>query len=219
MRFCAHSVLIFAVAYASSVQDRFQIQHDQVNRYPSVADGARVARTLVNRESLMNVNTIQKLEGIEEVPTSAMEYYADCDLDGNPYWLVIDIGSPARNIARGSLYSFTIRSGDHPIGDNVNAEYPGGIVSSPAGSPRLTLKGDIVNVTESSPEKIARLETCFVKRHPDAKWWLPLSQNSPHRSHWVKINVTDVYMIGGFGDRAYIGPVSGEDYHAATIIN
>ncbi|GEQ67938.1 hypothetical protein JCM33374_g1604 [Metschnikowia sp. JCM 33374] len=215
----ASSSLWCGAAIAANTQDRFRIQHGQTNQYPNMADGAKVARTLVNRESLMNVNTIQRVSDSVEVPTSSMEYYADCDSDGDPYWLVIDIGSPARNIAHGSSYSFTIRAGDHPAADHVDPEYPGGISSSPAGSPRLTLKGDIVNVTNSSSEDISNLEKCFIKRHPDAKWWLPSNTKSPHKAHWVKIIVSDVYIIGGFGDRAYIGPIPGDDYHGANILH
>lgn len=218
MKFLSVVALSLTSTFAASTQDRFRIQHGQIEQYPSVEDGADVARTLVNRESLMNVNTIQKYGDHVEIPTSSMEYYADCDNDGNPYWLVIDIGSPARNIEHGSPYSFTIRAGDHPVSDQVNPAYPGGIISSPAGSPRLTLTGKIVDV-EVGNEDLLKLEKCFVRRHPDSKWWLPLNGNSPHKAHWVKIIVSDVYMIGGFGDRAYIGPVSGEQYHSASILN
>ncbi|OBA19564.1 hypothetical protein METBIDRAFT_79572 [Metschnikowia bicuspidata var. bicuspidata NRRL YB-4993] len=190
--------------------------------WPGVADGAQVARTLVNRELLMNVNTIQQRQGRDAgtaqngLPVSSMEYYADCDGDGDPYWLVLDIGTPAKNIARGSPYSFTIRAGDHPAQEHVDTRYPGGVASSPAGSPRLTLQGELVAVG-ASPEALAKLERCFLERHPDAERWLPLNKRSPHQAHWAKVVVSDVFMVGGFGDRAYIGPVAGEQYHAAWI--
>lgn len=48
---------------------------------PTVEDGAAVARTLVNRESLANVNTIKSLKQSDgsflDLPVSSVEYYAD----------------------------------------------------------------------------------------------------------------------------------------------
>jgi hypothetical protein len=51
---------------------------------------------------------------------------------------------------------------------------------------------------------------CFTKRHPDAAWWLP--GNRIHESHWVRLVVREVYWIGGFGDRAYIGWIPEETW-------
>lgn len=176
---------------------------------------AQIARTLVYRESLVNVNTLSSKDGI---PISAMEYYADCDGDGDPYWLIVDIGQTYQNIKEGLPYSFTIRAGDHPVNDEVDMNYPGGILNSPAGSPRLNLRGEIVNLSISNPLDLLKLEKCFLKRHPDAKWWLPTNAISPHRSHWVKIAISEVYMIGGFGDRAFIGTIDGALYHDSDIL-
>lgn len=173
---------------------------------PSKDEGLVVARTLVARESLANINTVNK----HGVPVSAMEYYADCDGDGNPYWLVVDIGLTFQNIRHGLAHSWTIRVGDHPALEKVDNKYPGGIPASPAGLPRLNLFGTLTNVTGD-----AALEACFVARHPDAKWWLPSRKKTPHRSHWAKLNVELVYMVGGFGDRAYIGEIDAESYHNA----
>lgn len=199
-------------------------QDEIVTSVPSKEEAAKVARTLVARESLANINTFHTVESDNGssalLPVSSMEYYADCDLDGNPYWLVVDIGSTYQNILHGSDYTISIRVGDHPTTDHgVNPEYPGGIVSSPAGSPRVNLQGTLKNVTFSNPLDLLKLEKCFVKRHPDSKWWLPNIAVSPHKTHWMKFEVSEVYMIGGFGDRAYIGSIDGETYHEASILD
>ncbi|KAK6453732.1 pyridoxamine 5'-phosphate oxidase-domain-containing protein [Scheffersomyces xylosifermentans] len=191
---------------------------------PSQVEGASVARTLVYRESLTNVNTVKRVEksdgSTRYLPVSSMEYYADCGEDGDPYLLIVDIGSTFQNIVRGSDYSLTIRVGDHPDYETVNSSYPGGISSSPAGSPRVQLTGKLVNVSFRSPldAELLKLEACFLKRHPDARLWLPNNIISPHRSHWSKFVVEDVYLVGGFGNQAYIGPIDGDLYHSVGTL-
>lgn len=195
------------------------LTYDTAN-IPSKEDAASIARTLVHRESLMNVNTIQNVNDEHDfTPVSAMEYYADCDGDGDPYWLIVDIGSTFQNIQNGSPYSFTIRMGDHPVNDYVNPNYPGGISSSPSGSPRVNLKGQIKEVKTKNPTELMQIERCFLDRHPDSKWWLPSNVLSPHKTHWVKIHVTDIYMVGGFGDRAYIGNIDTQTYHTSDLLD
>lgn len=192
---------------------------------PSKEEGASVARTLVHRESLFSVNTIHTFKSSHDeskvsVPVSSMEYFADCDGDGDPYWLVIDVGSPNQDIIRGSPYSFSIRDGDHPSWDDVAENYPGKREGSNAGSPRIQLFGKLEFVgfyNPFDPRKLA-LEKCFLERHPDASLWLPGNVVSPHKSHWTKLRVESVHIIGGFGDVAYIGTIDAKSYHEAEII-
>lgn len=210
---------IFITVYSLHVgKIRSEISPEtNVRGIPSEAEAAEVARTLVHRESLMNVNTCQMQGGSECLfPMSAMEYYVDCDADGDPYWLIVDVGTTYQNLMKGSEYSFTIRMGDHPLNDYVNPNYPGGISTSPSGSPRILMRGIMLENLNLSPLKIAQLERCFLDRHPDSKWWLPSNLVSPHKSHWAKIYVNSVYMVGGFGDRAYIGDIDPEIYHASS---
>lgn len=190
---------------------------------PTEIEAAAVARSLVNRESLTNVNTLKKIVNTngfsKEHPVSFMEYYADCDNDGDFYWLIVEASTAYKNIAAGSDFSFSIRAGDHPINDHVNPYYPGGIVNSPAGSPRISLLGTLTNVSFVTPAEKIKLETCFIKKHPDAKAWLPSAIASPHKTHWTKFVVDDIYFIGGFGDRAYIGNIDSKIYHEAKPVD
>ncbi|KAG7853256.1 hypothetical protein KL919_000479 [Ogataea angusta] len=177
--------------------------------YHDVETAARVARTLVNRESLANLATIQKKDG---VPVSFMEYYADCEDDGEPVFLLVNISSSQRNIDDGSKVSVSIRVGDHQLNDHVNPHYIGGRVRSAAGSPRVNLKGSFIPVA-GTPE----LDACFALRHHDAPAWYP---GSPiHATFWAKFQVEEVYIIGGFGDTAYIGEIPADLYLNATTFD
>ncbi|GMF00534.1 unnamed protein product [Ambrosiozyma monospora] len=90
--------------------------------YHDVKTAARVARTLVHRESLTNLNTVDFNSGY---PVSFVEYYADCDKDGKPIMLVIDMSSSNRNIEQGSKASLSINVGNHQYRDNVDPHYIG----------------------------------------------------------------------------------------------
>ena len=81
--------------------------------------------------------------------------------------------------------------------------------------PRFSLIGYIEAIPEIELKSGADdLEKCFLNRHPDAEAWLP--GNEIHESWWGRLVVEDVYWIGGFGDRAYIGWISGEEWEAVT---
>lgn len=68
--------------------------------------------------------------------------------------------------------------------------------------PRFSLVGYIEPIPAAEVES-SMVENCFLARHPDAEAWLP--GNKIHESWWGRLVVRDVYWIGGFGDRAYIG--------------
>lgn len=53
-----------------------------------------------------------------------------------------------------------------------------------------------------------------MEKHRDAKFWLP--GNRIHASEWVRFVVREVYWIGGFGDRAYIGWIPVEEWQGVT---
>ena len=68
--------------------------------------------------------------------------------------------------------------------------------------PRFSLVGYIEPIPTSEVLSY-NVEACFIDRHPDAKAWLP--GNQIHESWWGRLVVREIYWIGGFGDRAYIG--------------
>lgn len=183
-----------------------------ITKRPTVEDAAANARTLINRESLANINTIYQNGDSKGLPASFVEYYTDCG-DGNPVMLAINMATSFKNIAEGSQYSLTVRVGDHAPHEQVSPKYPGGRPYSVAGSPRLNLRGQFRDLSE---DEVDAVKECFLQRHKDAVWWLP--GNKIHESHFVKFMVDDVYFLGGFGDTAYIGNVPSELYHKAKVI-
>lgn len=58
------------------------------------------------------------------------------------------------------------------------------------------------------------MEKCFLDRHEDAEAWLP--GNEIHESWWGRLVVREVYWIGGFGDRAFIGWIPEEVWRGVT---
>lgn len=96
--------------------------------------------------------------------------------------------------------------------------YPSGydpVPYSAANLPRFSLLGYLEPIpADASSEKAAALQSCFLKYHPDARYWLP--GNRIHESEWVRLVVTQVYWIGGFGDRAYIGWIPVEEWKNVT---
>lgn len=69
-------------------------------------------------------------------------------------------------------------------------------------------RASLIGYLEEIPEKEVREKNvvkCFLKSHGDARWWLPGDRTSPHHGVWMRMMVQEVYWIGGFGDRAFIG--------------
>ncbi|KAG9089152.1 hypothetical protein FRC07_012397, partial [Ceratobasidium sp. 392] len=76
----------------------------------------------------------------------------------------------------------------------------------PAASARVALMGRVnvkYGVTgegESEDDKEARqMSSCFLARHPDAKWWVPGRKGAPHVAWWARFDPEAVYYVGGFG--------------------
>ncbi|KAF1347861.1 pyridoxamine 5'-phosphate oxidase-domain-containing protein [Delphinella strobiligena] len=179
-------------------------------RIPTVHESAVQARRILRLENIGTLSTVfpsdsshpahtnemntreNRPEGLGGTPIGLMDYYADCETStGNPTILAIGIATSFKNVAAGSNITLSLRY--HP---------QDGRWHSAAALPRYSLIGHLEDITESEASK-AGLATCFVKSHPDAVAWLP--GNRIHESHWVRLVVDDVYWIGGFGDRAYIG--------------
>ncbi|KXJ94379.1 pyridoxamine 5'-phosphate oxidase-domain-containing protein [Microdochium bolleyi] len=174
--------------------------------------------------------------GLGGVPLGLMDYVADCENGGNPTILAINIATSFRNVRAGSNISLAQAwapryapdkrikstrpsfwdwlSGVFGSGsDDVDAGNGGGdsVPYSAANLPRYSLVGYLEKIEAT---ELAGISSCFVKQHPDAKYWLP--GNSIHESEFVRLVVTQVYWIGGFGDRAYIGWIDPADWKNIT---
>ncbi|CAK7270274.1 hypothetical protein SEPCBS119000_004005 [Sporothrix epigloea] len=180
--------------------------------------------------------------GLGGMPVGLPEYLAACEEGnedgsdsanaGNPTLLAITIATTFRNARAGSNVSLSLQwEPPHPpapvrmsIVDGIRrlfgyaTEQPHAATAtdfppSEAALPRFSLIGYLEPIT-GQDDPHSDLATCFVAAHPDAKYWLPGSR--VHHSEWQRLVVTEVYWIGGFGDRAYIGWIPIEEWRNVT---
>jgi hypothetical protein len=121
---------------------------------------------------------------------SLMEYYADCEpATGNPTILSLSVSSNVKNAAEGSNVTLSIRWDP--------AQRPRSAVALP----RMSLTGYLERIRPQHDQDV--VTACYGKTHPDSWAWMPGSRI--HESFWTRLVVKDVYWVGGFGDRAFIG--------------
>jgi hypothetical protein len=215
-------VPLAAASLLPTKQHLFSNSADAVGyRIPTVHESAVQARRILRLENIGTLSTVfphssglslehsevspleNRPDGLGGVPIGLMDYYADCEPDtGNPTILAISIATSFKNVAAGSNITLSLRH--HP---------QDGRWHSAAALPRYSLIGHLEDITESEATK-SGLGACFVKSHPDAVAWLP--GNRIHESHWVRLVVDQVYWIGGFGDRAYIGWIPLDEWQSVT---
>ncbi|KAK0655996.1 pyridoxamine 5'-phosphate oxidase-domain-containing protein [Cercophora newfieldiana] len=173
--------------------------------------------------------------GLAGMPHGLMEYLSDCGGDGNPTILAISIETSFKNAAAGSNVSASLQwTPPHPPAKRIQSEAKSWVgrawdylvgagevndeeiadpsTYSAANLPRFSLLGYIEQIEGGDESK--ELAKCFVDTHPDAKYWLP--GNRIHESHFVRLVVTQIYWIGGFGDRAFIGWIPLEEWTKVT---
>ncbi|KAI0195539.1 pyridoxamine 5'-phosphate oxidase-domain-containing protein [Xylaria flabelliformis] len=179
-------------------------------------------------------------DGLGGMPHTLMEYVADCEDEGNPTFLAINIETTFKNVRDGSNISLAQQwtppyPPDKRIKSTTTTSAPGflsrltnwlGLGSdddddeppkevvpySAANLPRFSLLGYIEKIDD--PSATAALSKCFVEKHPDAKYWLP--GNRIHVSEFVRLVVQQIYWVGGFGDRAYIGWIPVDEWKSVT---
>ncbi|KAI5816600.1 pyridoxamine 5'-phosphate oxidase-domain-containing protein [Pyronema omphalodes] len=168
---------------------------------PTVERAAQQARSLLLTETIGTLSTIfpsGERHGLEGQPIGLMDYYADCSSDGNPTFLGMNIATSFINgAAPNSSISLSIR--EHGTGR-----------FSAAAHPRVALIGKLVEIDD--PAEVERVKKCYLKKHPDAKWW---SGDDFHGNYWTRLEVKSVYWVGGFGNVAYIGWIPVELYKQA----
>ena len=179
--------------------------------------------------------------GVAGMPHGLMEYISDCEGDsGNPTLLAITIETSFKNIAAGSNVSLAVQwTPPHPPAKRIKAasftqklrslfdlsEDGDGddqtfdpVPYSAANLPRFSILGHVERITGGDDlrkgQPGAELASCFVKSHPDARYWLP--GNRIHDAHFVRLVVDQVYWVGGFGDRAFIGWIPVEEWNKVT---
>ncbi|KAM0800142.1 pyridoxamine 5'-phosphate oxidase-domain-containing protein [Usnea florida] len=183
-------------------------------RIPTIHESAVLARRILNLSSIATLSTVfpsasstehdfstlqQPPSDLGGAPVGLMDYYASCSPQSyNPTILAISIATTFRNTHAGSNVTLSLRwhpPATAPPSDDI-------YTYSPANMPRFSLVGYIEPIPTSEILSYD-VKACFLDRHPDAKAWLP--GNKIHQSWWGRLVVREVYWIGGFGDRAYIG--------------
>lgn len=187
--------------------------------------------------------TERRPAGLGGIPIGLMDYVADCEDAGNPTILAIEIATSFKNVREGSNITLSMRwTPPYPPSQRISAfsrlasfmpfvsqlgsskaapeddsspasNNPDPVPYSAANLPRFSLIGYLEYV-KPGPLESVRLASCFTRKHQDAKYWLP--GNMIHTASWARIVVTEVYWIGGFGDRAYIGWIPVEEWQNVT---
>ncbi|KAH0544651.1 hypothetical protein FGG08_001156 [Glutinoglossum americanum] len=148
---------------------------------------------------------------LQNHPIGLPDYTASCDPDdkSNPTLLALPIATSFRNaLTPGSNISLSLQWVPPPSRKGKEKKSNG--EPHPASLPRLSILGHL----ERIPPPHRGVERCFTTAHPDARGWVP--GNRIHESVWVRLVVKDVYWVGGFGDRAWIGWISGEKWRGVT---
>ncbi|KAF9738179.1 hypothetical protein PMIN06_005223 [Paraphaeosphaeria minitans] len=179
-------------------------------RIPTVHESAVLARRILDIEKIGTLSTVFPTHTAENRPSDVggspiglPDYFANCEPDtGNPTILELPIATSFKNVQAGSNISLSLR---------WHAPYKHWY--SVASVPRFNLVGYLEEFTDEDV-KDEDIAACFVKKHPDAAAWLP--GNRIHVSKWVRFVVQDIYWLGGFGDRAYIGWIPLEEWQSVT---
>lgn len=174
----------------------------------NVDQAAKVARRIVNKGSTLHFNSLNP----DGTPVSMIEYYISSDQaadvhgfanNGNPILLLSRMSTSYKNWHLNGTVSLTIEKKSWGIFDREME------------NPRETLFGKLRKL-DLDPADEEKLASHFVKRHPDARHWLPDKEDSHvhvHDTLWVEFNVEKLYFVGGFGDRSFIGNITGDKYH------
>ncbi|KAI4244308.1 MAG: hypothetical protein L6R40_003034 [Gallowayella cf. fulva] len=195
--------------------------HVHAQDVPTVHESAVQARRILNLSSIATLSTVfpdqNLIEPLENrpanlggVPIGLIDYYASCDpTPHQPTILAISIATSFKNARSGSNVTMSLRyhpPSNHPPADDI-------YTYSPANLPRFSLLGYIEPVPASEVKR-HHIDRCFFQRHPEAVAWKP--GNAIHQSWWARLVVQQVYWIGGFGDRAYIGWIPVDEWRRVT---
>ncbi|KIV90988.1 hypothetical protein PV10_05582 [Exophiala mesophila] len=147
---------------------------------------------------------------VADTPIGLPEYIASCEEPtGNPTVLSLKISTATINANAGSNVSLSLSWWDEYV--HLTHQQPW----SAANLPRLNLVGYLEEIPQPEADE-AGIPTCFVAAHPDSAMWLPGKKWAAHQGIWTRIVVQEVYWIGGFGDRNYIGWFDPEEWRAVT---
>ncbi|KAL2128000.1 hypothetical protein VTI74DRAFT_9860 [Chaetomium olivicolor] len=112
-----------------------------------------------------------------------------------------------------SYLGLTSNDADHEYHNLHKRHHSRPLPYSAANLPRFSLIGHLEPIKggdDRDSEVGSALARCYVDSHPDARYWLP--GNRIHEARFVRLVVEQVYWVGGFGDRAFIGWIPVEEW-------
>ena len=180
------------------------------SRIPTVEESAAMARRMLRLESIGTLSTVYPSSyyrsDVAGSPLGLVDYFADCEpTTGNPTLLGMRISSSYSNAAAGSNMTLSIQW--HPPTSPTSRPY------STMEMPRFAVIGTVERMELGIVDRV-KITQCYAKYHPDSVVWMP--GNQIHESYWMRLVVTEVYWLGGFGSRAYIGWIPLETWKAVT---
>ncbi|TQV93242.1 FMN-binding split barrel-related protein [Cordyceps javanica] len=216
------------------------------HRVPTSYESAVMGRRILGLSKLATFSTIFPSEsksaadhGVAGQPIGLVDYVADCEDEGNPTVLAIKIGTTFRNVDAGSNLTVSMqwvppyppakrlgvarralswvpflgRSDDGVPPNPADPSIPDTVPYSADNLARFALFGYLEKFNASATQA-EDLKECYLQKHPDSTYWMP--GNHIHTSEWVRMVVTKIYWVGGFGDRAYIGWIPVEEWNKVT---
>ena len=155
-----------------------------------------------------NITSPRIPSDVAQTPIGLPEYIASCEEpSGNPTVLSLTISTSTLNAKAGSNVSLSLSWWDEYI--HLTHHQPW----SAANLPRLSLVGYLEEIPmDEAKEK--EIPGCFTRLHGDSRMWLPGKKWAAHQGLWTRIVVQEVYWIGGFGDRNYIGWFDPEEWRS-----
>ncbi|KAJ8696364.1 hypothetical protein PTI98_006241 [Pleurotus ostreatus] len=154
----------------------------------TVWDAAAIARRLVDNST----NSIGVMATVfppdhsssPAQPFAMQEYYASCHTNGSLTLLFLPISRHSQNI---------LHSNHHAASLSVSSALPA------ARSPRVSLIGNVTVYANTTvvPDRNA-IQSCYLARHPDARWWLPDDDDAAHIVRTptcllVRLHLTDYF--------------------------
>ncbi|KAK5061371.1 hypothetical protein LTR84_007913 [Exophiala bonariae] len=157
-----------------------------------------------------NITSSRIPSDVARTPIGLPEYIASCEeSSGNPTVLSLTISTSTLNANAGSNVSLSLSWWDEYI--HLTHHQPW----SAANLPRLSLVGYLEEIPQDEANEKG-IPGCFTRAHGDSVMWLPGKKWAAHQGLWTRIVVKEVYWIGGFGDRNYIGWFDPDEWHAVT---
>ncbi len=153
---------------------------------------AERARTLLHLGRVGSLSTLsRKRPGF---PFGSLMPFA-LDAEGRPIFLVSTMAMHTQNLqqdARASLLVTQAEAGGDPLG-----------------AARVTLVGNVAVVAKADEEEPRRL---YLERQPNSKYWVDFDDFS-----FFRMEVVDVYYVGGFGVMGWIAAIDYSQAHADPL--